>query len=114
MALKQFFKKIPAFNSSSYEKKRIFDFTKRASFLIYPVIVLVFFIIYTSTYKFVNNQKSENEKNLEDFFSSQEFAQTKSLFFDNFRNPYVEFNYIIENNDSWNALLRHNIEKFHQ
>ena len=71
MALKQFIKKIPAFNSLSYEKKKIFDLTKRASLLIYPIIILIFFIIYTFTYNFVNNQKTENEKNLEDFFSSQ-------------------------------------------
>ena len=106
MTLKQFFKKIPALNYPDYEKKRIFNFTKRSSLLIYPIIILIFFIIYTFTYNFVNNQKSENEKNLEDFFSSQDLTQTKSLFFDNFKSPYVEFNYIIENNDSLGKILK--------
>ena len=106
MALKQFIKKIPTFNSLSYEKKKIFDLTKRSSLLIYPIIILIFFIIYTFTYNFVNNQKTENEKNLEDFFSSQEFTEAKSLFFDNFRSPYIEFNYIIENNDSLGKILK--------
>ena len=65
MALKQFLKKIPAFNSSNYEKKKIFDLTKRSSLLIYPIIILIFFIIYTFAYNFVNNQETENEIILE-------------------------------------------------
>ena len=106
MALKQFFRKFNTFNLQISERGSHFQFTKRSSLLIYPLIFLIFFLVYSSTYNFVNNQKSENERNLEIFFNSEEFSNIKGSFIENLKSPYIEFEYIIQNNDSLDKILR--------
>ncbi len=106
MTLKQFFKKFSTFDFENSEKKIDFLLAKRSSLLIYPIILLIFFVIYNSTYNLVNNQKIENEKNLEKFLDSKKFSNVKNSFFDNLKSPYIEFNYIIQNNDSLDKILR--------
>ena len=106
MALKEILKKLPTFLLAKNERKNEFSLIKKLSLIIYPSILLVSFIIYSVTYNSINNKKSENEKNLEDFLNSKEFVNIKGSFFENLKNPYIELNYNIENNDSVGKILR--------
>ena len=63
-------------------------------------------MIYSFTYNYVNDQKNKNEKNLENFFKSEEFNNKKIQFFKNLKSPYIEFSYKIENNDSIGKILK--------
>ena len=106
MTLKEFFKKFQTPIFQSNQKKGGFNFLKNYSLIVYTGILLFSIIIYSTTYKSVNNQKNENAKNLEDFFNSNEFSKIKGSFFETFKSPYVEFSYNIENNDSIGKILK--------
>ena len=106
MTIKKFFKGFSTASSEINLKKKHFNFKKRSDLLVYPLIFLIFFIIYNSTYNFVNDKKNENGKNLENFFNSKEFSNIKGSFLENLKSPYIEFNYIIEINDSLDKILR--------
>ncbi len=73
--------------------------------LIYPLTLLSVLIIYAATYHYVNNQKTENELNLINFFKF-DGKKVENQIFKNLNNPYIEFNYKIENNDSIGKILR--------
>jgi len=106
MTLKEFFKKFPVIFQINNEKKNDLNFTQKFSLIIYPIILLLFFIIYSITYNSINNKKNENEKNLENFFDSKEFSNIKKSFFEDLKSPYIEFSYAIENNDSIGRILK--------
>ena len=106
MAIKEFLNKFSGLFSEKKERKKDISYIKNLSFLIYPTILLVAFIIYITTYNAINNQKNENEKNLENFFKSEEFSNIKGSFFKNLKSPYLEFTYNIENNDSIGKILK--------
>ncbi len=106
MTLKLFFKK---FQNSFYEineKKNELSFLKKIGLFVYPVVFIIFFVIYNAAYNSINNQKNENDKKLEVFFNSEELAKINVSFFDILKSPYLEFNYIIENNDSIGRILK--------
>ena len=104
MTLKEFLKKLPFQYSKSNEKRGGLNFSKNFSLVIYPVIIIISFVVYNATYKSINNQKSKNAKNLERFFS-EEFLDIKGSLFENFKSPYIELSYNIENNDSIGRIL---------
>ena len=106
MALKQFFKN-PFFSifkrNINSESTALY---KKISFIVYPIIFVTIFIIYSITFNSINNQKSQNEQNLINFFETEGFINVKQTFFDNLKSPYLEFNYKIEMNDSIGKILR--------
>ena len=79
---------------------------KKLSIIVYPIIFVTVFIIYSITLSSINNQKSQNEQNLINFFETEGFVNVKQTFFDNLKSPYLEFNYKIEMNDSIGKILR--------
>ena len=105
MTLKELFNKFPTYLFNN-EKKKEFNNFKSWGLVIYPAILLLTLIVYTNTYNSIKNQKNENEKNLENFFNSEEFVNKKSSFFDSLKGPYIEFDYNIENNDSIGRILK--------
>ncbi len=106
MTLKELLKKIPSPSFINKERWGKLDLHNKISLIVYPAILLITLLIYSSTYNSINNQKKENEENLEDFFSSKEFVNIKSSFLKNLKSPYKEFSYKIENNDSVGKILR--------
>ena len=79
---------------------------KKLSIIVYPIIFVTVFIIYSISLSSINNQKSQNEQNLINFFETEGFVNVKQTFFDNLKSPYLEFNYKIEMNDSIGKILR--------
>ncbi len=68
MTLKELFNKFPTYLFNN-ERKKEFNNFKSWGLVIYPAILLLTLIVYTSTYNSIKNQKNENEKNLENFFN---------------------------------------------
>ncbi len=106
MTLKDYIKKFQLSLLTNFEKKGNESFAKNLRVFVYPVIIITSFIVYTITFNSINNQKNENEKNLENFFNSEEFTNVKRSFFENLKSPYIEFTYNIENNDSIGKILK--------
>ena len=106
MTLKDYIKKFQLSLLTKFEKKGNESFAKNLRVFVYPVIIITSFIVYTITFNSINNQKNENEKNLENFFNSEEFTNVKRSFFENLKSPYIEFTYNIENNDSIGKILK--------
>ncbi len=79
---------------------------KKISFIGYSLILILFFLTYSITYNYVNNQNKQNKQNLQNFFSSEEFKSAPSTLFNGFKSPYLEFYYIIESNDSIGKILK--------
>ena len=106
MALKQFLRNsfFTIFNRNiNSDSASLF---KKISVIVYPIIFVTVFVIYSITFNSINNQKSQNEQNLIDFFETEGFVNVKQTFFDNLKSPYSEFNYKIEMNDSMGKILR--------
>ena len=99
MALKELQKKIELFFISKNERADLTRSVNKLALIIYPLIILLSFFIYTTTYNYLNDKKSHNDKNLENFFNTDEFVDLKKSLFAIFKSPYIEFNYKIENND---------------
>ena len=106
MTIKEFLDKIQGISFPYYQKKSEFNIFYNLKLIIYPIIFLVAFIIYFTTYNSINNQKIQNEKNLEKFLNSKNYSDNKEPFFDSLKSPYTEFSYKIENNDSIGRILK--------
>ena len=106
MTLKEFLKKFPTTFQTVYEKKNDQNFIKKLGIIVYPVIFLASFMIYFNTHNAINDKTYHDENNLENFFNSKKLNNVKNSFFDNLKNPYLELNYNIENNDSIGGILR--------
>ncbi len=106
MTLKGLLKKIQI-NFSNDESKKHLGFVKRYWVsIIYLLVFVGIFLIYSTTYNYVNNQEEVNEKNLEIFLNSKESRDIKKNFFSNIQNPYSEYKYVIQNNDTIERILK--------
>ena len=106
MTLKQFLKNSFFSISNRYSNSSSANSYKKLSIIVYLIIFVTVFIIYSITLSSINNQKSRNEQNLINFFETEGFVNVKQTFFDNLKSPYLEFNYKIEMNDSIGKILR--------
>ena len=106
MTLKGLLKKIQI-NFSNDESKKHLGFVKRYWVsIIYLLVFVGIFLIYSTTYNYVNNQEEVNEKNLEIFLNSKESKDIKKNFFSSIQNPYSEYKYVIQNNDTIQGILK--------
>ncbi len=105
MTLKELFKKSLINFRKNVVAGNLENINKKRYFIIYSLILIIIFAIYIATFSHINNLKSKNEKNLENFFKTEEFSEIKKTFFNNLNSPYKEFNYRIENNDSIDKIL---------
>ena len=106
MTIKEFIKKNRRYFAQKTEGFTDIIFSVKFNLIIYTTILALAFVIYSFTYNYVNDQKNKNEKNLENFFKSEEFSEVKNSIFENLKSPYIEFSYKIENNDSIGKILK--------
>ena len=106
MTIKQFLKNSIPNELSKNTSKITSIFKRKFEVIVYSVIFILILIIYTFSLNSINNQKSENEKNLIEFFETGRLFNIKQILFNNLKNPYLEFNYNIEVNDSIGKILR--------
>ena len=106
MTIKEFIKKNRRYFAQKTEGFTDIIFSRKFNLIIYTTILALAFVIYSFTYNYVNDQKNKNEKNLENFFKSEEFSEVKNSIFEKLKSPYIEFTYEIENNDSIGKILK--------
>ena len=106
MTIKQFLKNSIVNGIIKNNDKMISNFQTRFGIVIYSVIFIAILVVYIVTLNSINNQKSENEKNLVEFFETGRLLNIKQTLFNNLNNPYLEFKYNIEMNDSIGKILR--------
>ncbi len=106
MTIKQFLKNSIINGIIKNNDKMISNFQTRFGIVIYSVIFIAILVVYIVTLNSINNQKSENEKNLVEFFETGRLLNIKQTLFNNLNNPYLEFKYNIEMNDSIGKILR--------
>ena len=105
MAIKEFIKKTK-FNLLQKKEPSIANFLRRNwHTLSYTLVLISFFVIYSYTLSHLNNKSLKNEKNLEIFFKTGELLDIKKSYLSSLENPYSEFKYKIENNDSIEKIL---------
>ena len=106
MALKDFLNKIRDISFTYNHKKSESNIFQNFKLLLYPAVLIFAVTIYFTTYNSINNQKILNDKNLEIFLNSKDFTFKERSFFKGLSDPYAEFNYKIENNDSIGRILK--------
>ena len=82
------------------------NFLKKKNYLIYFFILAVFFSIYSLVISQLKTQNNLKEKKLNSFLTSKEFGNIKEYVFENLNSPYKEYNYIVENNDTIEKILK--------
>jgi len=82
------------------------NFLKKKNYVIYFFILFLFFSIYSLIISQLKTQNNLKEQKLNAFLSSKEFSNIKEYIFDNLNSPYKEYNYIVENNDTIEKILK--------
>jgi murein DD-endopeptidase MepM/ murein hydrolase activator NlpD len=82
------------------------NFLKKKNYVIYFFILVLFFSIYSLIISQLKTQNNLKEQKLNAFLSSKEFSNIKEYIFDNLNSPYKEYNYIVENNDTIEKILK--------
>jgi murein DD-endopeptidase MepM/ murein hydrolase activator NlpD len=85
---------------------KINNFLKKKNYLLYFFILGVFFLIYSLAVSQIKSHHNSKENNFNSFLSSNEFNNIKEFVFKNLNSPYREYNYIVENNDTIEKILK--------
>ena len=85
---------------------KISNFLKKKNYLIYFIILAIFFIIYSATVNLLKSYSNLKKNNFNTFFFSDEFNNITDYVFENLNSPYREYNYIVENNDTIEKILK--------
>ena len=89
---------------------KITNFLKRKNYLLYFSILAIFFFLYSLGVNKIKLYNDSNRSNFNSFLNSNEFVNIKEYIFENLNSPYKEFNYIVQNNDTIEKILKkHNI-----
>ena len=85
---------------------------KNYHYLIYLFFLFLVFITYILFSHQINTKKIAERNNLNKILESNEFNGFEEYFFNALKNPYKEFNYTIQNNDSIEGILtKFNVKK---
>ena len=77
-----------------------------SKYLIYFIFIIVFFSIFILISNSINKKKEEEAKNFYSVIDSKQFVGLSDYFIKKINSPYKEIEYIIENNDSIEKILR--------
>jgi hypothetical protein len=87
-----------------------FNFYKETSspkkYPFYFLVLIIFFTIYVLVVNQIKSHSRIKENSFNSFVKSNEFANIKTYFFESLNSPYKEYNYIIENNDTIEKVLK--------
>ena len=88
------------------ETAKINNFLKKNNYLLYFIILAIFFSIYALALKQIKLSNNLKEKKFNSFINSNEFSNIKEFIFENLNSPYEEYNYIVQNNDTIEKILK--------
>jgi murein DD-endopeptidase MepM/ murein hydrolase activator NlpD len=86
------------------------NFLREKSYLQYFLVLAIFFLIYSLAVNQIRSYSDTKQKKINSFLNSSEFTDIKEYIFKNLNSPYREYNYIVENNDTIEKILKkHNV-----
>ena len=91
------------FNSKT---KSIINFLDNKKYQFYFFILVVFFSFYSLIINQIKSYNESKEKKFHSFLKSNEFSNLKEYIFENLISPFREYNYIVENNDTIEKILK--------
>ena len=75
-----------------------------------PFISIIFLIFFSSIFfissNLINNKNEEYSSNFKEISKNNEFSNLKKFFLSKINSPYEEINYIIQNNDTVEKILK--------
>ena len=85
---------------------KINNFFKKKNYLLYFLVLAIFFGIYSFAVSQLNFYNSSKKQNFSSFLDSNEFSNIKKYIFENLKSPYREYDYVVENNDTIEKILK--------
>ncbi len=101
--LQNFFRKMLIMKP--YFGKNITKIFNLNTIIVFASVILFSSIFFVSS-KYVSQKNVENENNLKDIYSSNEFLNLSNFFLSKINSPYEEFRYSIKNNDTIEKILK--------
>ena len=89
---------------------KITNFLMKKKYLLYFLFLAIFFLLYTFIISQIKSRIKLKENNFNYFLETDEISNIKKYIFYNLNSPYREFNYIVQNNDTIEKILKkHNV-----
>ena len=111
MIPKDSFRHIYKYFTKLLDLKNKISIVDSKNMLIYFLSFITILIAYLFVDKQLDIYKKKKQKNFNEIASSGELSKINNFFLDKLRSPYIERNYIIQNNDSIEKILNNfNIE----
>jgi len=85
---------------------KINNLLKKTNYLLYFFILAIFFVFYSFGVNQIKSYNSSKKNSFNSFVNSDEFSNIKKYIFENLNSPYKEYNYIVENNDTIEKILK--------
>ena len=86
--------------------KLIFNTVDKKKYLFYFLVLAVLFLFYGLIINQIKSYTQLKDNNFNSFLESGEFNNIKEYIFENLNSPYREYNYIVENNDTLEKILK--------
>ena len=94
------------YESSIMHTAKITNLFKKKNYLIYFLSLAIFFLFYSLAVNQIKSYNNFQKKKFDSFLNSNEFNNIKELVFKGLNSPYKEFNYIVQNNDTIEKILK--------
>ena len=85
---------------------KITNFFMKKKYLLYFLFLAIFFLLYAFIISQIKSHIKLKENNFNYFLESDEFSNIKKYIFENLNSPYKEYNYVVENNDTIEKILK--------
>ena len=105
MAINQFFNRL--FKKNLSFKRENTDFSSNNwNYIFYLFLLILFFIVFIIVFNLINQKNLKEKENLYTVVKSQDFSNLSDFFISKINSPYKEVEYLIQNNDSIEKILK--------
>ena len=107
----KFFNRFFSFNSNYKSRNEVIIFKKFYLYFFYLFLIVIGLTIYILSVDKIMTVQENKQIKFQKYVQSNEFKNLGNFFLKNLKNPYKEIEYVIQNNDSIEAILnKYNIE----
>ena len=105
MALDQIFSRLIKKNIS-FKKNNNSIIANSWNYVFHLFLIILFFIIFIVIFNLINQKNLKEKNNLSTLVESQDFSNLSEFFISKINSPYKEIQYLIQNNDSIEKILK--------
>ena len=105
MALDQIFSRLIKKNIS-FKKNNNSIIANSWNYVFHLFLIILFFIIFIVIFNLINQKNLKEKNNLNTLVKSQDFSNLSEFFISKINSPYKEIQYLIQNNDSIEKILK--------